>query len=327
MSHYTATAIAHPNIAFIKYWGNKDESLHVPLNGSLSMNLAELVTHTTVSFDDRLNNDQLSINGDRVAGRGLARVSSVLQRVRQLAGQALFSHVESTNNFPSGAGVASSASAFAALSLSATAALGLELTEKDLSRLARIGSGSACRSIPTGFVEWLPGTSDEDSFAVSIAEPSHWQLVDLIAIVNHRHKAVGSALGMARAHTSPHQSARVYAAPERIATCREAILKRDFSALALIAEEDSRLMHRVMCTSIPPLHYTQAITDEIIRKVQVWREEQGHAGFSTVDAGPNVHVICLPDESDFFLTRLQSLPGVEQVIRTTPGTGAQLLSV
>ena len=144
----------------------------------------------------------------------------------------------SENNFPTGAGIASSASAFAALALAASKAAGLDLPEAELSRLARRGSGSACRSIPGGFVEWQSGTGDEDSFAVSISPPDHWALADCIAVVSAEHKPTGSTEGHALAGTSPLQNARVADAPRRLDVCREAILNRDFNMLAEIIEHD-----------------------------------------------------------------------------------------
>ncbi len=152
-----------------------------------------------------------------------------------------------------GAGIASSASAFAALALAASAAAGLKLSEKDLSRLARRGSGSACRSIPGGFVEWQAGQDDDTSYAVSIAPPEHWALVDCIAIVSQEHKPTGSAEGQALAHTSLLQAARLADAPRRLEICRRAILDRDFAAFAEVVELDSNLMHAVMMTSSSPL--------------------------------------------------------------------------
>ena len=165
----SASAIAHPNIAFIKYWGNRDDTLHLPASGSLSMCLEELTTRTSVTFDPSLAQDQLTLDGQVMQGEALTRVSGFLDHVRRLAGINTYAQVTSENNFPSGAGIASSASAFAALALAATSALGLDLSEPALSSLARLGSGSACRSIPTGFVEWVPGTCHEDSYAISIA--------------------------------------------------------------------------------------------------------------------------------------------------------------
>ena len=184
----SATAQAFPNIAFIKYWGNRDEALRMPANGSISMNLDGLFTRTTVSFQPSLPFDELVINGRDVSGPGLGRVSAILDLIRGMAKIEEQAEVVSENNFPSGAGIASSASAFAALALAAGKAAGLNLSERELSRLARRGSGSAARSIPTGFVEWQAGTSDEDSFAFSIAPPEHWALTDCIAIISAVHK-------------------------------------------------------------------------------------------------------------------------------------------
>lgn len=319
-----ATAIAHPNIAFIKYWGNLDENLHIPANGSISMCLEELTTRTSVTFDSSLAQDQLTLDGQTMQGEALTRVSSFLDHVRHQAGMNIYAQVTSKNNFPSGAGIASSASAFAALALAATAALRLDLTEPALSSLARLGSGSACRSIPSGFVEWLPGTCHADSHAISIAPPGHWDLVDCIAIVDRSHKLTGSALGMALAHTSPLQSERINTAPNRLDRCRQAILKRDFGAFADVVEQDSDLMHAVMRTSSPPLDYMQPATHRIIAEVKAWRK-QGHKVFTTVDAGPNVHVICLDDEQVFMQNALMSLPGVNEVLTAKPGSSAGLI--
>ncbi|MFO7586148.1 MAG: diphosphomevalonate decarboxylase, partial [Anaerolineales bacterium] len=240
MNPISATAQALPNIAFIKYWGNRDNALRLPANGSISMNLDGLFTRTTVSFQPSLALDELIINGRQVGGKGLERVSGILDLVRQGAGMDIRAEVVSENNFPTGAGIASSASAFAALALAATQAAGLEWPEAAISRLARLGSGSASRSIPSGFVEWQMGDSDEeDSFAVSIAPPEHWDLADCVAIVSAGHKATGSTEGHVLAPTSPLQEARVADAPRRLDLCRRAILERDFDALADIIELDS----------------------------------------------------------------------------------------
>src|SRR5512141_1000989 len=223
----TATAQAAPNIALIKYWGNRDNKLRIPLNNSISMNLDGLYTRTTVSFQPSLPFDELIINGHEVTGAGLARISSILDLLRGLANIHERAEVMSENNFPSGTGIASSASAFAALALAGSKAAGLNLSERELSRLARRGSGSASRSVPSGFVEWQAGTSDEDSFAFSIAEPDHWDLVDCVAIVSAAHKKIGSVEGHPIAGTSALQAARVADAPRRLDMCRNAILARD----------------------------------------------------------------------------------------------------
>src|SRR5258706_13087040 len=154
MSIHTATALAHPNIAFIKYWGNRDQHLRLPVNGSISMNLDGLYTRTTVSFQPSLPLDELSVNGHEITGPGLKRVSAILDEVRGVAGIPQRAEGTSEKNFPTGAGVASSAAAFAALALAATKAAGLGWSEVQGSRLAGHGSGSACRRRPSGFCDW-----------------------------------------------------------------------------------------------------------------------------------------------------------------------------
>ena len=149
-----ATAVANPNIAFVKYWGKADEALNLPVNPSLSMNLAALTTVTTVEFRPGLPSDTVAIDGQAATGQALSRVVDHLSRVRMLAGIDDRAWVASRNDFPAGTGLASSASAFAALSLAAVCAVGLRLDEAALSRLARLGSGSACRSVPAGFALW-----------------------------------------------------------------------------------------------------------------------------------------------------------------------------
>src|SRR6266540_2195749 len=251
----TATAQAFANIAFIKYWGNRDNALRLPSNSSISMNLDGLFTRTTVSFQPSLPFDELIINGHEIAGAGRDRISYVLDIIRDMAKIDDSAEVMTENNFPSGAGIASSASAFAALALAGSKAAGLNLGERELSRLARRGSGSAARSIPGGFVEWQAGESDEDSFAFSIAEPNQWDLVDCVAIISAVHKKTGSTEGHSIAPTSPLQTARVADAPRRLEICRNAILARDFNVFASIVELDSDMMHAVMMTSRPALHY------------------------------------------------------------------------
>lgn len=323
MSTHTATALAHPNIAFIKYWGNRDEVLRIPQNGSISMNLAGLHTHTRVSFDPALEEDTFTLNNQPQTGSSLDRVSKFLGLVRAKADKPWHAKVESANNFPTGAGIASSAAAFAALALASSTALGLELSEVQLSALARRGSGSACRSIPAGFVEWLPGTNDHDSYAVSLAAPSHWDLVDCIAIMRETHKRTGSSEGHLLASTSLLQPARVTSAPDRLLFCRQALLARDFDSLAVVVELDSNLMHAVMMTSLPPLFYWEPASIEIMKSVPEWRKE-GLAACYTLDAGPNVHVLCTTADAAEIKSRLEQIPGVIRVLTATPGNGAHL---
>jgi diphosphomevalonate decarboxylase len=324
MSGRKATAAAHPNIAFIKYWGNRDEKLRLPANPSLSMNLGGLATVTTVEFVEGPNDDEVVIGGEPQSGKAKERVSLHLEHIRARAGLQLRARVESHNSFPSGAGIASSASAFAALTVAGAAAAGLALSERELSALARLGSGSAARSIPAGFVEWQMGEVSEDSYAFSIAPPEHWALTDVIAIVSQKHKAVSSTGGHAIAGTSPLQAARAASASERLRRCREALLSRNFTTLADVVEADSNLMHAVMMTSTPPLFYWEPITLAVMRAIRHWRAD-GLPVCYTVDAGPNVHCLCPAEAAAEVERRLRQNLDVSEILTATPGGPARLI--
>jgi len=316
------TAIANANIAFIKYWGNRNNEMRLPVNGSISMNLDGLLTKTTVSFTSS-KQDSLTINNKEVAGKGLERVSYILDLVRGMAHINERAEVVSENNFPAGAGIASSAAAFAALALASSKAAGLDLSEPELSVLARRGSGSASRSIPGGFVEWQMGKDEADSYAYSIAPVDHWNLVDCVAIVSATHKKTGSTEGHAIAGTSPLQEARVADAPRRLDLCRNAIINKDFEAFANIIEHDSDMMHAVMMTSNPPLMYWQSATVEIFHQVREWRASGLPVGY-TVDAGANVHVLTLGEKAKEVEKHLRELPGVSDVLVAGVGGPAKL---
>ncbi len=320
-----ASALAHPNIAFIKYWGMIDEDRRLPANDSLSMNIGCLSTRTAVTLDPQLSEDVLVLNGEAVSGTAQKRVQAFMDHIRQQADNPAYTLVESTNNFPIGAGLASSASAFAALALAGSTAFGLNLSEKALSSLARFGSGSACRSIPGGFVEWHTDPETGESYASSIVHPDHWKLIDCIAILSDEHKPVGSEAGMKTAESSPLQQTRVLDAPRRLEACREAILQRDFAALADITELDSNLMHAVMMTSDPPLFYWHPQSLALMKAVRAWRAEGLNAAY-TLDAGPNVHVICTQDSMGEILSRLRHFPAVIDVITGLPAGPARLLT-
>ena len=320
-----STSQAHPNIAFIKYWGLKDKDKHLPANDSISMNIGSLYTRTTVSFDPELIQDELILNNTRVYGKGLIRVQEFMNRVRQIADVSLFAKIESENDFPTGAGVASSASGFAALTLAATAALDLDMTEKELSSLARFGSGSASRSIPGGFVEWHTDSESGESYAETIAPSDHWQLMDCIAIISKEHKPIGSSAGMLLADTSPLQKIRIQDSRRRFDICRSAILNKDFNALAKVTELDSNMMHAVMMTSDPSLFYWEPGSLAIMKTVKNWQQD-GIPVTYTLDAGPNVHLICPQESFNDVLSRLQALPGVSEVLFGGPGGPARLIS-
>lgn len=320
----SSTALAHPNIAFIKYWGNCDPHTRIPANGSISMNLDGFFSRVSAAFDPMLSGDELILNGQPETGAALQRVSEHLDLVRLMAGVRTYAHIDGSNNFPMGTGIASSASAFAALSLAASVAAGLELDERQLSQLARQGSGSASRSVPAGFVEWRVEGCGEDSYSLQVAAPEHWDLVDCVAIVSRTHKVTGSTQGHSLAYTSPLQLDRVADAPRRLDICRRAILERDFDALADVMELDSNMMHAVMMTSEPRLLYWMPATIEIMHAVPAWRAAGLPVSY-TIDAGPNVHLITTAEWGDEIAGRLGEIPGVLEVIQAHPGPGVRLV--
>ncbi len=320
-----AAALAHPNIAFIKYWGMADESRKIPANASLSMNLGCLSTRTMVTLDPDLSEDALVLNGRMITGPGRERVHRFMDHIRRMAGKNIPVQVVSENNFPVGTGLASSASAFAALALAGTTAFDLELDEKALSQLARFGSGSASRSVPGGFVEWRPGEDSVEPYAESIAPPDHWKLFDCIAILSAEHKPIGSEAGMRLADTSPFQAPRVQDSHRRLGSCRQAILNRDFEALARVVELDSNMMHAVMMTSQPPLFYWQPESLAIMKAVKDW-QARGLPVTYTLDAGPNVHVLCTQEALSQVLKNLREMPGVLDVLKGLPAGPARLIT-
>lgn len=320
-----ATARAFSNIAFIKYWGNQDDTLRIPVNPSLSMNLDGLYTETSVAWSTAQDRHQLELNGDPAPEPALERAAAYLDRIKTMYAIDGHAMVVSHNNFPTGVGIASSASAFAALALAATKAASVDLSEKELSALARLGSGSASRSVPSGFVEWLPGETHDTSYAVSIAAPNHWSLVDLIAIVDVEHKAVGSTQGHKLAPTSALQGARVHNSEGRLVRCKDALLAKDFAAFADVVELDSTTMHAVMMTSHPPLFYWQPASVALMQAVMAWRAE-GLDVCYTMDAGPNVHCLCLAHHVDEVRSRLEKVSSVQQVLVAKPGGPATVIS-
>jgi diphosphomevalonate decarboxylase len=177
--------------------------------------------------------------------------------------------------------------------------------------------------VPGGFVEWQAGESDADSFAFSIAPPDHWSLADCIAVVSQAHKFTGSTEGHARAYTSPLQAARQAEVPRLLMECRRAILERDFDSLAIVTELDCQLMHAVMMTSSPPLLYWQPATLSVMQAVRSWRRG-GLPVCYTIDAGPNVHVICEAGAAAQVSVQLGEVPGVSQVLVASPGGPARL---
>lgn len=226
-----ATAMAPANIALIKYWGKKDEKLRLPLNSSISINLSEIFTCTTVEYADDLAEDLFLLDQKVIQGKERERVVVHLNNIRKLAGIKLKARVESKNNFPKGTGLASSASGFAALTLASAKAAGLDLSEKQLSVLARIGSGSACRSISSGFVEWKQGVSHSSSYAYSLYPPEYWDVADVVAVVGEVNKSVPSTQGQTLAQSSPFLEVRLSGMVQKLAELKLALKHKDFTKI------------------------------------------------------------------------------------------------
>jgi diphosphomevalonate decarboxylase len=288
------------------------------------MTLGGLETRCTVSFDSNLKADQLFIQGENKAGHALERVSAFLNRIRSMAENSTFARIESESNFPEGTGIASSASAFAAMTVAALEVVGIEMDTERISRIARLGSGSACRSVLGGYVEMYTGKTDKEAYAYQFAPADHWNLEDIIVILRTEPKSVGSSQGHRLAETSPLQTARVMDTPRRISLCKKALLARDFVAFAEIVECDSNLMHAVMMTSNPPLFYWEPATLAIMKLIPHLRN-RGLSVCYTIDAGPNVHCICTSDVADEVEAELRDLPEVISLLRAVPGEPAQIL--
>lgn len=317
-----ATAVAPSNIAFIKYWGRKDEILRLPENGSISMNLSNLVTTTTVEFDASLKEDIVIIGGETNSAKS-ARVSAHLDRIRKLAATKLRAKVVSKNNFPSETGLSSSASGFAALTVAAAADAGLKLSEKELSILARQGSGSACRSIPDGFVEWIDGNTSDTSYAVSMHLPSYWNIVDVVVIVSQEKKHVLTSEGQKTAGSSPFMKVRLSRIKNKIVTIKKLMAEKDFDKFGELVEAEALELHSIMLTSSPPLLYWLPGTVCVMRAVQKMRNE-GLPVYFTVNTGQDVHLIVQKKNVAEITSEIKKIEGIKDIIVSTSAKGTRL---
>ena len=327
-----ATAIAPTNIAFTKYWGKKDEILRLPENGSVSMCLSNLLTTTTVEFSpsyerssraSRTKKDQITINGSGVEKDEVDRVIKHLDRIRRMADINLKAKVVSTNNFPIGTGLSSSASGFAALTVAAVSAAGLKLSEKQLSILARQGAGSACRSIPSGFVEWLDGNTSDSSYARQIFPPNHWAIADVVALVSTGKKEVPSSTGMKSAKSSPFMKLRLSRMKEKNKLVKKLIKERKFKELGELTEQEALELHTIMLTQYPPLIYWTPGTLQIMKLVPQWRK-MGIPVYFTINTGQDIHLIVEQKNVQKLVKKLKELGFVKNIIVNTPGEGTRL---
>jgi diphosphomevalonate decarboxylase len=326
----TAVARAGTNIALVKYWGKRDPQLNLPRTGSLSLTLAGLETVTSVSVDPGLQHDHFELDGHIERGIPLGRVGRFLAIVRELAGvQGLFARVVSRNAFPTAAGLASSASGFAALAAAGCAAFGLDLAPEELSALARRGSGSAARSMFGGLVEMEPGTREDgaDAYAHQLVPPSAWPLRLVVAVTTEGAKDVSSTAGMeATEQTSPLYEAWVASHAIDLEEARLAVAGRDLEVLGSVMERNCLGMHACMMATRPPLLYWNEATVAAMREVWSLRA-RGVPVWFTIDAGPHVKALCRPEEATQVKAALDALPGVARTIVAAPGEGVRLESV
>lgn len=318
-----ATAKAHTNIALIKYWGKRNDALILPTNSSLSLTLDGFYTETSVEFKEGLVKDVFELDQEIITGVAYNRVSAYLDLIRSFARTDMHAEVHSTNAVPTAAGFASSASGFAALAAAATKALDIDVTDTDLSRLTRQGSGSACRSIYGGFVQWEEGTRDDglDSYAVPIAPKEHWDVRVAAVVLTAGEKDISSRIGMKRTvDTSVFYQGWLDSVPHDLSEIKDGIQARDFEKVGSIAEANCLKMHATTLGASPPFTYWHDTTMAVMQTVQGLREK-GIPAYFTIDAGPNVKVLYLPEHEEKVQHILRSTPGVTDVILSRAGGG------
>lgn len=318
-----ATAQAHSNIAFIKYFGKKDETLRIPTNGSISMNLSNLTTTTTVEFSARYPKDSIRIDGESLQ-QEITRVIEHLERIRTLAGIHDRARVESRNNFPKSAGLSSSASGFAALTVAGCKAAGLDMHEKELTILARLGSGSSCRSIPSGFIEWIKGTSYKTSYAKSIYPPSYFSIIDIVVVVSHEAKKIPTSEAQRLIRTNPFFHTRLKHIKKKITMIKEAIRNKNFPLFGTIVEQEALEFHGILFANTPSFVYLYPETLKLLFLVQEWRKE-GLLVYWSVNTGHDAHLLCQKKDGKEVLRRIKALKFVRQSIINTPAEGTLLI--
>jgi len=317
------TIQASADVALIKYWGRKNEQLRLPENDSVSMILEGLSTTTTVEFQENLHADDVSIDG-KTSPLETVRVSHHLDLIRQRTGIKTFAKVVSQNTFPAATGLSSSSSAFAALTIAAARAAGLNLSQRELSILARQGSGSACRCVCGGFVEWHTGESSETSFAETLFSAKHWDVRDVVAIIDEGKKKISSSEGHESAQTSPFYQTRLSNLPKKIAELKNALQQKDFTNFGEIVEAEALEFHSILFTSQPSLIMWYPGTIDVVHAVLDLRKNNVPAYF-TINTGFNVHVLTLPKFEKEVAESLQKLPTVRKILSAKVGDGPKEL--
>jgi len=317
------TAVAHPNIALVKYWGKADVENNLPAVGSISITLDSLTTTTQVAFGSGNDRDELILDGAPPSDQRSERVRFCLDLFRSMRPDLPPAVVESQNSFPTAAGLASSASGFAALVTAVNGVLNEPLEIHELAEISRRCSGSSPRSLFGGFVELA---LDGDATTVRpILDRHDWPLEVVIAVTSKSAKKVGSTDGMELTRrTSPFYKSWIESSPYDLALARGAIASRDFEALGAVSEASCLSMHAVAMAGRPGLLYWNGATVEGLHRVRTLREE-GVPVFFTIDAGPQLKAICDPGVSDVVASALTGIPGVIEIVRCGLGDGARVV--
>lgn len=322
-----AIAKAHSNVALVKYFGKRDLALNLPAAGSLSLTLSPLETTTQIDFSPELEEDIVQLN-DKPAAKGFTlRISKFLDLIRTQSKTEFFASVKTQNNFPTSAGLASSASGFAALALASCHALKLETTTEQLSVLARRGSGSAARSICSGISVWQAGEKPDgtDSFASTILNPNDWDIALVIGISNPGPKKWGSTVAMEHTKkTSPYYDSWIKATQMDLKEAIAAVEIKDFEKLGDITERSAHAMHAATLAARPAIPYWNGTTMDAIHLVAELRQN-GVQAYFTCDAGPQPKVLCKTADTPKVVTALMSLNGISKTITGSLGHGARLI--
>lgn len=310
---------AYTNIALIKYWGKRDDALILPTSSSLSLTLDAFYTETSVSFDDSLEKDTFYLNETIQDEAATLKVSRFLNLFREQADLKAPAIIRSTNYVPTAAGLASSASGMAALAGAANLATDLNLSPQELSIFARQGSGSATRSIYGGFVEWQKGTSSSDSYAVKIDDAA-WDIGMVVVVVNKKQKELSSREGMKQTvATSPFYSGWIESTAVDLVNIKKAISQHDFEQVGEIAESNGMKMHGTMLGANPPISYWEPDSVLAMQMVRQLRKK-GIPCYFTMDAGPNVKVLCRLSDSEKIKTAFLNYFSEDQLIVSGPGS-------
>lgn len=335
MSRKVYRATAPSNIAFLKYWGKRPGAVQWPANNSLSMTLGKARTQTDAYLAS--HKDHAIRLSQNALDRGSASGKKVYAHLDFLADRFGFSDklaIETSNTFPTGCGIASSASGLAALTIAALAAWTQsdsfeQLTTKGfdietLAHLSRLGSGSAGRSLFGGYVHWEAGDNAESQKINPVFSEKHWTLSDVIVVVSNEEKKISSSEGHTYAWSSPLFAARLSGLAEREAAMLAAIKRRDIHALGPLLEHDALEMHSIMASMTPPAYYLTAKSNELISWVRQLRKAQHIPVYFTIDAGPNLHLICETSEVPRLLTHLEEVVPADQILVDGVGEGPTL---